>query len=91
MDKMRQHGEGLRFQTADNAGKSHTMAKACHYVDILGIWDPEGGLDLIQVWSSSMMASRRCKPIVPNLVNTHTKKSTIEITPKLLPLLKATL
>lgn len=91
MDKKREHGEGLRLRTAGNAGKSHTMDKVCHYGDIMRIWGHEGGLDLKQVWSSSLMASPRCKPIVPNLVNTHRTKSNIKITPELLPLLKATL
>lgn len=66
------------------------MDKVCHYGHIVRIWGPGGGLDLIQVWSSSMVVSPRYKPIVPHLVNTHRTKSNTKITPELLPLLKLT-
>lgn len=91
MDKKREHGKGLRLRTAGSAGKSHTMDKVCHYGGMMRIWGHEGSLDLKQVWSSSMMASHRRNPIVPNLVKAHRTKSNIKITPELLPLLKATL
>lgn len=67
------------------------MDKVSHYGGTVRIGGPAGGLDLIQVWSSSMVASQRCEPIVPKLDNTRRTKSNIKITPELLPLLKAPL
>lgn len=48
------------------------MSKVCNSGHIVRIWGPRAGLDLIQVWSSSTMASYGCHTIVPNLVTIST-------------------